>query len=212
MSDPNSAPSSPDFGQQPAAADQPGTVDFPAPSAYDPPAFGAASDVAPSYGAPAGEAPAPAAYDASAYGSFSQEPQPAEAAPPVYGAPDPYAAPAPFPMSAPYAATPYATPGAMQQFSPAPYGQALVPHAPFGIDPISGLPYSDKSKLVAGLLGIFLGSFGVGRFYLGNIGMGIAQVAVTWLTFGLGALWPLIDGIVILAGQPTDKFGRPLRP
>src|SRR5258707_374960 len=32
-----------------------------------------------------------------------------------------------------------------------------------------------KSKLVAGLLGIFLGGLGVHRFYLGYIGIGIAQ-------------------------------------
>lgn len=85
-------------------------------------------------------------------------------------------------------------------------------HAPFGVDPISGQPYSDKSKLVAGLLGIFLGVFGVGRFYTGHIGLAIAQILVTWLTFGFGALWPLIDGIVMLAGQPRDAQGRPLRP
>ena len=73
------------------------------------------------------------------------------------------------------------------------------------------MPYSDKSKLVAGLLQIFLGSFGIGRFYLGNVGMAIAQILVTWLTPGLGGLWPLIDGIVLLAGTPRDRAGRPLR-
>jgi hypothetical protein len=31
----------------------------------------------------------------------------------------------------------------------------------------NGRPLSDKSKLVAGLLQIFLGGFGIGRFYLG---------------------------------------------
>lgn len=93
-----------------------------------------------------------------------------------------------------------------------PYPQyAMVQAAPYGIDPVSGLPFSDKSKLVAGLLQIFLGGFGIGRFYLGNVGMAIAQIAVTWLTFGLGSLWPLIDGIVILAGSPRDAAGRPLR-
>lgn len=96
-------------------------------------------------------------------------------------------------------------------FPGAPFG-SYQHHAPFGVDPITGLPYSDKSKLVAGLLGIFLGVFGVGRFYTGHIGLGIAQILVTWLTFGLGALWPLIDGIIMLAGQPRDAQGRPLRP
>ncbi|HEY9302667.1 MAG TPA: TM2 domain-containing protein [Mycobacterium sp.] len=74
-----------------------------------------------------------------------------------------------------------------------------------------GRPLSDKSKLTAGLLGIFLGSFGVGRFYLGYTGLGIAQIAVTWLTFGLGGLWPLIDAVLILAGRVPDAQGRTLR-
>ena len=68
-----------------------------------------------------------------------------------------------------------------------------------------------KSKLVAGLLQIFLGSFGVGRFYLGYVGIGIAQILVTWLTCGFGAIWPLIDGIMILTGSvKTDANGNPL--
>ena len=51
--------------------------------------------------------------------------------------------------------------------SVAPYGGAAQ-----GVDP-SGQPLSDKSKLVAGLLQIFLGGFGVGRFYLGYTNIGI---------------------------------------
>ena len=69
-----------------------------------------------------------------------------------------------------------------------------------------------KSKLVAGILQILLGSFGVGRFYLGYVGIGIAQIAVTWLTCGLGAIWPLIDGIMILTGNvQTDAKGIELK-
>src|SRR5215813_10008993 len=63
-------------------------------------------------------------------------------------------------------------------------GPGMAPHAPYGIDPITGMPFSDKSKMVAGLLQIFLGSFGVGRFYTGHMGLAIAQIAVTWLTCG----------------------------
>lgn len=72
-------------------------------------------------------------------------------------------------------------------------------------------PQSDKSKVVAGLLGIFLGSFGVGRFYLGYTGLGVAQILVTWLTLGIGGIWPFIDGILILVGKVPDAQGRPLR-
>ncbi|WP_019930009.1 TM2 domain-containing protein [Nocardia sp. BMG111209] len=84
------------------------------------------------------------------------------------------------------------------------------PQAPYGRN-AQGEPYSDKSKLVAGLLQIFLGGFGVGRFYLGYTGIGIAQIAVTWLTCGIGALWPLIDGIMILVGKVRDPQGLPLQ-
>jgi TM2 domain-containing membrane protein YozV len=70
---------------------------------------------------------------------------------------------------------------------------------------------SDRSKLTAGLLGLFFGSLGVGRFYLGYTGVGVAQIAVTWLTCGIGGLWPLIDAIMILTGKVPDAQGRPLR-
>lgn len=80
------------------------------------------------------------------------------------------------------------------------------------VDPASGLPYSDKSKMIAGLLGILLGGFGAGRFYTGHTGIAIGQIAATWLTCGLGAIWPLVDGIMILVNGGTDAQGRPLRP
>ena len=30
------------------------------------------------------------------------------------------------------------------------------------------------------------------------------------LTVGVGVIWPVVDGIVMLAGRPTDREGRPL--
>ncbi|WP_054811388.1 TM2 domain-containing protein [Nocardia arizonensis] len=84
------------------------------------------------------------------------------------------------------------------------------PDAPYGRD-MYGAPYSDKQKLTAGLLQILLGAFGVGRFYLGYTGLGIAQIAVVWLTCGIGGIWPLIDGIMMLTGKVPDSTGRPLR-
>ena len=64
-----------------------------------------------------------------------------------------------------------------------------------------------KQKLVAGLLGIFLGSLGVHSFYLGKTGKGILQIVVTFVTFGVGALWGFIEGIIILVKGGTDKNG-----
>lgn len=70
-----------------------------------------------------------------------------------------------------------------------------------------------KSKLVAGLLGIFLGWCGVHRFYLGYTTIGVFQIVVTLCTFGYGSLWGFIEGILIIAGRGiiTDASGRPLR-
>jgi len=96
----------------------------------------------------------------------------------------------------------------------APYGMpayGVDPSAPFGRDPLTGMPLSDKSKVTAGLLQLFLGGFGVGRFYLGYTTIGVLQLLVSVLTCGIGAIWPLIDGILILMGNVPDVHGRPLR-
>ena len=42
-----------------------------------------------------------------------------------------------------------------------------------------------KSKMAAGLLGIFLGSFGVHNFYLGYTGKAIAQLLISLLSCGI---------------------------
>lgn len=72
---------------------------------------------------------------------------------------------------------------------------------------------STRSKLVAGLLGIFVGGFGVHNFYLGRIAIGILQIAVTLLTFGIGSVWGLIEGILILCDRINkDSSGKLLAP
>lgn len=107
-------------------------------------------------------------------------------------------------------AAPYGYP----QQPPGPYGYpqpgmpgAHDPHAPFGYDRF-GRPYSDKSKVAAGLFQLFLGAFGVGRFYTGHVGIGLIQL----FTCGGFGIWALIDAIMMLASDNfTDKQGRPLR-
>ncbi len=69
-----------------------------------------------------------------------------------------------------------------------------------------------KSKMAAGLLGVFLGGFGVHRFYLGYVGIGIAQILVTVFTCGLGWIWGFIEGILILTGTiDRDAEGKLLK-
>lgn len=72
-----------------------------------------------------------------------------------------------------------------------------------------------KSKIAAGLLGIFLGSFGVHNFYLGYTGKGITQLLISVLSFGslswISSIWGIVEGIKILIGTiDTDADGNPL--
>lgn len=78
--------------------------------------------------------------------------------------------------------------------------------------------HEQKSRLTAGLLGVFLGFLGVHRFYLGNKGLGVAQVAVFlltfWFSFGLVGVWGLVEGIMILSKSKSferDASGVPLK-
>jgi TM2 domain-containing membrane protein YozV len=100
--------------------------------------------------------------------------------------------------------------GQPAQYGPPPGYPGAYPGAYYGVDQY-GRPLSDKSKLTAGLLGIFVGGFGVGRFYLGYTNIGVLQLVVTILTCGIGSIWGLIDGIMILVGNVPDAEGRTLR-
>jgi TM2 domain-containing membrane protein YozV len=94
--------------------------------------------------------------------------------------------------------------GYQQQVTPG-YGQPAF-------DPVTGQPLSEKTKLMAGLFSILLGGFGVGRFYLGYTGLGVLQIVATVCTGGVGAIWGLIEGIIILANNSIpDAEGRKLR-
>ena len=78
------------------------------------------------------------------------------------------------------------------------------------IDNVNG-----KSKITAGILGIFLGCYGVHNFYLGYNGKAIAQLLITLISLFLlswvSAIWGLIEGILILTGNiKKDASGNDL--
>ena len=77
-----------------------------------------------------------------------------------------------------------------------------------------------KSKLVGGLLCIFLGAFGVHNFYLGFTTKAVVQLLVSLvgglITCGIATvaiqIWGLVEGIMILCGNvQTDANGVPLK-
>lgn len=54
----------------------------------------------------------------------------------------------------------------------------------------SVLCVNTKKTLITVLLSVFLGCLGIDRFYIGDVGKGVAKLLFGWLTFGI---WPLID-------------------
>jgi len=90
----------------------------------------------------------------------------------------------------------------------------------------------DKSRIIAGLLGIFLGGLGIHNFYLGYTTKGIIQLIMTvfgyvmtiglanrfgfffffWFFVSVAGIWGFIEGILILVGQiNTDANGNRLK-
>ena len=65
------------------------------------------------------------------------------------------------------------------------------------------VPGAEK-KIVAGVLGILLGGFGVHRFYLGDVTGGILRILITLVTCGAGHIIGLIEGIIYLTKSDQD--------
>ena len=124
---------------------------------------------------------------------------------------------------------PYA-PGAQPGYDPqSAYGPQPGYNAPpgysappgYGPVPAYGPPgYPSKSKVAAGILALFLGTFGIHNFYLGYTGKALFQLLGTLLSCGflvpLIAIWAFIEGILILVARPgeapwgVDASGMPL--
>lgn len=150
----------------------------------------------PAYGAPQQQG-----YGADPYAQ--QQPAYGEAPTPAYGAPgDPYTQQAGYGYGAP-----------QQQGYQQPYGAYGAQHPGYYEDP------NAKSRLAAGLLGIFLGAFGIHRFYLGYTGIGVTMLLISVLSLGMlswaVAIWGLVEGILYLTSKggqySVDSTGRPLR-
>jgi TM2 domain-containing membrane protein YozV len=73
-------------------------------------------------------------------------------------------------------------------------GQAPPPYNP-----------ADSKRIVAGILGILLGGFGVHRFILGDAMGGVLRIVITFVTCGIGSLIGLIEGIIYLT-KSDEQF------
>ena len=148
--------------------------------------------------------------------------------PPWGGQPHGYGS-QPNPQPPPPPGYPAQPPGyAHQPGYPSPYPVYPYPgvdhQAPFGRDLATGQPLSDKSASTAGLLQLFLGVFGIGRFYidstqiaviqlcLGIFGLAFTMFCLVGFPVLLGSMiWAIVDAIMMFNRSVTDKFGRRLR-
>lgn len=117
---------------------------------------------------------------------------------------EPFAAPPPPPMSNPTQTRVASPPPTFNQM----YNSPNLPMQ-YGNHYHFQTPMSDRSRILAGILNICL-PFGVGRFYLGYMAIGVMQLLFSFC--GIGALWSIIDGITMLCGATKfDGYGRSLR-
>ncbi len=63
---------------------------------------------------------------------------------------------------------------------------------------------AEKTKVVAGVLGILLGFFGAQRFYLGDTKGGVIRLIISCVTCGFGGVIGLIEGIIYLTKSDAD--------
>jgi TM2 domain-containing membrane protein YozV len=215
LPDPLSQQQQPTYREQPIL-DDPYHPPYPN-SPYEQPAYQQPPNPTRPY--PVGEPADP--YAAQPYSAQPYAQQPGQALQPYSGQP--------------YSGQPYSAQPALHPYTPAP--AAMVVMVPVATDPLTGAVLSDKSKIVAGLLqllpGFIFGLGGIGRLYAGHTALGVVQLLVSFVGWGLfwcgwltvlavigiiplmmyGAiwLWWVIDGIVLLAGRPKDGQGRQLR-
>lgn len=67
-------------------------------------------------------------------------------------------------------------------------------------------PRQENKKVLAGVMGILFGSFGVHKFVLGYTTEGIIQLVVSVVTCGLGGIVGFIEGIIYLTKSDEEFY------
>ena len=86
--------------------------------------------------------------------------------------------------------------------------QANQPYSQQSYSPFNSPPMPIESKkTLAGVLGIFLGAFGIHKFVLGYTTEGILTIVISIFTCGIGGIIGLVEGIIYLT-KSDEEFIR----
>ena len=64
----------------------------------------------------------------------------------------------------------------------------------------------ENKKVLAGVLAIVLGGFGIHKFILGYTQEGIIQIVITVVTCGIGSIIGLIEGIIYVTKSDEEFY------
>jgi TM2 domain-containing membrane protein YozV len=67
-------------------------------------------------------------------------------------------------------------------------------------------PSQESKKVIAGIMGILFGSFGIHKFILGYTNEGIIQLVVSLVTCGLFGIVGFIEGIIYLTKSDEEFY------
>ena len=67
-------------------------------------------------------------------------------------------------------------------------------------------PQQENKKILAGVMGILFGGFGVHKFILGYTNEGLIQIGITVVTCGMGSILGFIEGIIYLTKSDEEFY------
>lgn len=66
--------------------------------------------------------------------------------------------------------------------------------------------YQENKKILAGVLAIMLGGFGVHKFILGYTKEGVLQILMSFFSCGLAGVIPFVEGIIYLTKSDEEFY------